>query len=199
MAVQYTDVDLMLLNRWQEVSALRAAFNELLGRMGGVVETACQRASNAASERGFRTEFDARKGTFAFWKQGWENRKKDAAIYALLSDFAPEAYYSRVEDHPVLWLLTEDFPSLKVLETPEHFGKELRNGLSQEQRARWNHDEFELQTSPFGRVYAEVSDLDRVALASDPDRLATFLIHRVDEFAELVPLIDSTLARMTRK
>jgi hypothetical protein len=37
MAIRYTDVDLMILKRWDEVMALREAFEDMLGRMEGFV------------------------------------------------------------------------------------------------------------------------------------------------------------------
>ena len=40
MAVQYTDVDLMLLKGWEEVSALREAFPQLAGNIGPIIQGA---------------------------------------------------------------------------------------------------------------------------------------------------------------
>ena len=199
MAVQYTDVDVMLLNRWDEVTALQEAFDELLERMTGVIETALQRVAGNLKERGFRVEWDARRPSLAFWKPDWENRKKDAGLYAILSDFVPAPYGKNIEEHPVLWLITEDFASLRTLENSDSFGRALRLALSPEQRERWNHAEFELSRSPVGREWADVSERERVALVADVDKLVGFLSARFDDFMELVPVIDVTLGQMTRK
>ena len=199
MAVHYTDVDLMLLNRWQEVAAFRDAFDELLGRMTGVIEVAFQRVAGGLAEKGYRSEYDTRRPSFAFWKADWENRKKEAAIYAIVSDFVPEPYGKNIEEHPVLWLMTEDFTSLRTVGTAEDFGRTLRAGLSAEQRARWNHDDFELGRSPVGRDHVDVSESERVAMISDPEKLVAFLRSSIEEVLDLARLVDATLAGMPRK
>jgi hypothetical protein len=44
-----------------------------------------------------------------------------------------------------------------------------------------------------------VSDSDRVRLVAEPDALGKFVIERLDEFMELVPAVDQTLQKMTRR
>lgn len=199
MAAQYTDVDLMLLNRWQEVAALREAFDDLMGRMTGVIEMAFQRVAGQLAEKGYRSEYDVKRPSFHFWKADWENRRKDAAIYASVSDFVPKPYGKNIEDHPVLWFITDDFGTLRTVGTAEDFGRTLRAGLSAEQRARWNHDDFELGRCPLGRHHVDVTEIERVAMISNPDKLVAFLKSSIEEAIDLAPLVDATLAGMPRK
>ena len=52
MASRYTDVDLMILKRWDEVKALREAFDDLVDRMEDVVEASLQKMAVVATEKG---------------------------------------------------------------------------------------------------------------------------------------------------
>ena len=63
MASRYTDVDLMILKRWDEVKALREAFDDLLGRIEDIVEASLQKVSTAVLERGLSSEFDTKRAS----------------------------------------------------------------------------------------------------------------------------------------
>jgi hypothetical protein len=199
MAIRYTDVDLMIFKRWDEVKALREAFDDLLGRVEDSVEASLQKVSTTAEERGFSSDFDKRQATICFWKSEWETRKKEAGISLLLQDFVPAEYAKNVREFPSMWLITDDFSKLKIRESSEEFGRTLRATLSPELLKKWNHEESDLSESPLGRECTEVSEADRVLLVSEPDALNEFIIKRMDEFMELVPAIDQALLKMTRK
>jgi hypothetical protein len=90
MTNHYEDVDLMLLKRWEEVIALRGAFDTLIERMREVVETTLGKATYAVAERGMSCDFDAKRPSIWFWKKGWETRtSREPGIYFQLFDFAP--------------------------------------------------------------------------------------------------------------
>lgn len=199
MASRYTDVDLMILKRWDEVAALRAAFDDLLGRMESVLEVALQKVSIAVSERRLSAGFDAKRPSIWFWKHDWETRRKEPGIYFQLSDFAPGEYGRAAKDHPSMWFMTDDFSKLKMRESSEEFGRVLRTSLSQELLQKWNHEDSDLSESPLGRECIELSESDRVRLVADPDALGKFIIERLEEFMELDPAIDQALQKMTHR
>ena len=66
-------------------------------------------------------------------------------------------------------------------------------------RSTWSHGEVELGECPLVRESHEVSESDRVRFVAEPDTLSKFILGRVDEFMELVPAIDQTLQKMTRR
>ena len=53
MSSRYTDVDLMILKRWDEVNSLREAFDDLVDRMQGMIEGSLQKVAVVATEKGF--------------------------------------------------------------------------------------------------------------------------------------------------
>jgi hypothetical protein len=71
--------------------------------------------------------------------------------------------------------------------------------LSPELLTKWSHEDADLSDSPLGRECHEVSESDRVRLVAEPDALGKFIIDRVDEFMELIPVIDQALQKLTRR
>jgi hypothetical protein len=199
MASRYTDVDLMILKRWDEVKALREAFDDLVDRMQDIVEASLQKVSIALSEKGLPSYFDLKQPSIWFWKREWETRKKEPGIYLMVSDFVPADYGKAVEDFPSMRFMTDEFSKLKMRESSEEFGRAVRAALSPELLTKWSHEDADLSESPLGRECTEVSESDRVRLVADPDALGRFMIERVDEFMELVPAIDQALQKMTRR
>lgn len=199
MATRYTDVDLMIFKRWEEVGALREAFDDLVARMQDLVEVTLQKVVVAATEKGLSAEFNLKRPSIWFWKREWENRGKEPGIYFELFDFAPTDYGKDVDEHPSMWFMTDAFSTLRMREGSEDFGRALRAALSPELLTQWSHHAAELSESPLGKDCSEVSESDRVRLVAEPEALGKFIIERMDEFMELIPTIDQVLQKMTRK
>ena len=199
MASRYTDVDLMIFKRWDEVKALREAFDDLVDRMQDIVEASLQKVAVVATEKGLSSDFNLKRPSIWFWKREWENRKKEPGIYFELFDFAPADYGKDVEDHPSMWVMTDEFARLKMREGSEDFGRAARAALSPELLAKWSHEDADLSDSPLGRECRDVSESDRVAMVAEPDVLGKFIVERMDEFMELAPAIDQALQKMTRR
>ena len=200
MANRYTDVDLMILKRWDEVKALREAFDELLDRMGDFVAGSLEKVAAKAEERDLSCDVDIRRPSIWFWKHNWETRStKVPGIYFQLFDFAPATYSKSVEEYPSMWLMTDGFSKLRMRESSEDFGLAVRSKLSPDIMTKWSHDDAKLSDSPLGRECSNVSDSDRVVFVAEPDALYKFVIGRLDEFMELAPAVDQALQKMTRR
>ena len=199
MAHRYTDVDLMILKRWDEVRHLREAFDDLLDRMGDVLESALGKMTVAANERGFSSDYNLRRPSVWFWKPGWATRKGEPGIYLEVYDFAPSDYGKDIEDHPSVWLMTDEFSRLKMRETSEEFGRAAKNALSPELQTKWSQAELDQAEYPLGRNCVEVSESDRVQMMAHPEELIRFVLARLDESMELVPAIDQALQQMTKR
>jgi len=199
MASRYTDVDLMILKRWDEVKALRDAFDDLVDRMQDIVEASLQKAAVTATEKGLSSEYNLKRPSIWFWKREWENRKKEPGVYLELYDFAPTDYGRDVEEYPSMWLMTDQFSRLRMRESSDDFARAVKTALSPELLTKWTHERADLSEFPFGRDCDDVSDADRVHLVAEPAALGKFIIERMDECMELVPAIDQALQGMTRR
>ena len=198
MASRYTDVDLMILKRWDEVQALREAFDDLVDRMQDIVEASLQKMSTTMAARGLQSHIDPKRPLIALWKPTWVTPRSQEGLYFQVADFVPTDCGRNVGACPSVRLMTKEFSSLKMRESPEEFGRAVRDALPPELRSKWIPDE-DLPDAPLGRDYAEVSEADRVRFVSDPEQLVKFVTERVEELMELVPVVDQTLQKMTRR
>jgi hypothetical protein len=200
MVNHYEDVDLMLLKRWEEVKAVRSAFDDLMDRMREMIETTLGKITHTVAERGMSCGSDAKYPSIWFWKKEWEIRSsKEPGIYFHLLDFAP-AEYGKVEgDHPAMWFKCDDFSRLKYRESSEEFSRLLLASLSPELMLKWGHEDADLSESPLGKECSEVSESERVHMVTEPEALTKFVIERLDEFMELVPAIDQALQKVTHR
>jgi len=200
MANRYTDVDLMILKRWDEVKALREAFDDLLSRMEGVIEGSLKKVATILEDRKLSSDMDIKRPSIWFWKHDWETRsKKEPGICFKLFDFAPIDYSKAAGDYPTMWLITEEFGKLRMRESSEDFGRAVRAALSPELLTKWGHEDADLSNLPVGRECTNVSESDRVRMVAEPDALDKFVIDRLDEFMELAPAVDQALQKMTRR
>jgi hypothetical protein len=81
-----------------------------------------------------------------------------------LFDFAPAYYGKDVEDHPSMWMMTDEFAGLKMREGSEDLGGAARAALSPELLTKWSHEDADLSDSPLGRECRDVSESDRIAM-----------------------------------
>src|SRR5688572_23686488 len=102
--MNYTDVDRLILERWTDVVALRAAFDDLLHRMRDTVEGAILTAERWAAEKNWHVEHWVKDPWFDVYKQEW-TRKDQAVLYFRISQFAPHGYGAVADDHPWVWLV----------------------------------------------------------------------------------------------
>ena len=199
MSTRYKDVDLMIFDRWDEVKALREAFDELVDRIENVVESTLQKVSRTLEERGFVAGYDLQWPSIYFSKPSWHNRKREDGVRLEIIDFLPVDCGKKIDDHPSLWCMTNEFEKLRMKETPEQFGRTLRSLLPTDLAAKWNHEQVDIAEWPLGRNRSDVSEPDRVRMAEDPEILQKFLLECADELTELVPAIDQALQQMTKR
>ena len=194
MPTTYTDVDRLILERWDDAKGLLEAFEELQDRMLDVIDDGGERLKRWAEQHDCIIDVQAKEPSFHFYKEAWMNRRKDdALVYFSLADFAPVGYRKVKHDNPYVWLWTENLQMIRMKE-PERveFARQLRANLG-DRAAQWSHHETIDADSPLGRYLTEVSDNDRVRLVADPDRLFEFASKTIEDALTLSDAIDSSL------
>lgn len=195
MNTRYTDVDRLILGRWEEVAAMRLAYDELLDRMGDTIDAACERVGGWLGDQGYQWNHDAKYPVMRAWKAVWEKPRGDALVTLEVRDFAPMGY-GRVEaDHPYLWAYTDCLERLRMKDADRvRFAKDLKTALGP-LATKWDHAEAVEHSEPLGRYCAELSEQQRIELVTHPARLVEFLQAGFTELMELAPAIDSTLVK----
>jgi hypothetical protein len=191
----YTDVDLLILQRWDDTRGLLEAYEELQDRMHEVIQEVGERLVQWAESRGYTLDVDARTPQYYAYKTAWMNRRKDdALVYYNVVDFAPVGYRKVKEAHPSIWVHTDNLQMLKLKEAERiQFARALRNRLGDTAKS-WQHDDANDTEYPLGKALTHVSDADRVQLVADPERLYGFTVAAFEEAFALSDAIDETLA-----
>lgn len=195
MNTPYNDVDRMILSRWDEVAALRDAYDELVGRMTETIDSACRRTGSWLEEQGYDWDFDAKHPCIWAWKPGWEKPKGEPLITLEITDFAPLGFGKVDSPNPYFWLSIEQLERLKMKE-PERarFARELKAAIGSSV-SKWDHADGSESSDPLGRYCTDVSDRQRVEMVGHPATLVAFFESGFRELFELVPAIDDTLKK----
>lgn len=194
MSSQYTDVDQLILERWNEVLDLQEAFKELGGRIQDNIEGVLARSARWLDEQGYRCEWDAKTPEISAWKQGWEAKRGLPAVRLTVGEFAPAGYGRIRGEHPYLWLYTHNLDAMKLKE-PERvqFGRDLRASLGPA-LSSWDDDEASDSESPLGRYLTTLTDARRVEMVAKPQQLLEFIQTGFTQLFELSGAVDAQLA-----
>ncbi|MBA3231792.1 MAG: hypothetical protein H0T05_03140 [Acidobacteria bacterium] len=194
MPTTYTDVDRLILERWDDTKGLLEAFEELQDRMLDVIDDGGERLKRWAEQHDCIIDVQAKEPSYHFYKEAWKNRRKDdALVYFTLADFAPVGYRKVKNDHPYVWLYTDNLQMMRMKEPDRvEFARQLRANLG-DSAARWSHPETIDADSPLGRYMTDVSDADRVRLVAEPDELLKFATTAIEDALLLSDAVNLTL------
>src|SRR5262245_2070589 len=107
MATTYTDIDRLILERWEDTRGLFDAYEELQARIQDVIEEVGERLAHWASDRGYRIGTDAKVPEYYAYKDAWLHRRREEPVICFaIEGFAPMGYRKVKDEHPSLWLST---------------------------------------------------------------------------------------------
>jgi hypothetical protein len=195
MNTHYTDVDQMIFRRWEEISALRDAYDDLMDRMGESMAGVCGRVENWLGEQGYESYSEPKGPEITAWKAGWEKPRGQGLVVLYVGDFAPLGYGKVGCDHPYLWVNTEGLDRIR-LKDPDRvrFARDLKAALGPAV-TKWEHQDCDQAAEPLGRYRTDINEMQRVELAAHPARLVEFVQTCFTELFELTPIIDDTLKK----
>jgi len=200
MATEYTDVDRLILGRWDDVMGLFDAHGELQDHVEEMIDEVGERLERWLEGRGYGVTSEGKAPAYYIAKDDWfVKRKDDYTVYFEIGGFAPRGYRKVKDDHPYAWLHTANLEFLRMRETERiEFAKALRQELG-ELAKNWAHEDVDDADSPLGRAFVDIKDADRVDLISDPDKLFEFATKACEELFALADPIDRVLARFRPK
>ena len=196
MNTHYTDVDRMILSRWNEVAALQDAYDSLLGKMEQTVSSAADRVGAWLTDQGYEWDVDLKQPAINAWKKAWEKPKGEGLVYLQVAEFAPMGFGKVNTPHPFLWVFIHGLERMRLKEDDRRrFSKDLKLALGSSMAAKWDHEEADDESEPLGRYCTEISPQDRLDFVAHPAKLVTFAEAGFSELFELVPTIDDTLKK----
>jgi hypothetical protein len=196
MNAHYTDVDRMILSRWNEVAALQDAYDSLLDRMEKTISSANDRVGAWLTEQGYQWEADARQPYINAWKKDWEKPKGQPLVHFQVADFTPIGYGKATTPHPFLWLFIDGLDRIRFKEDDcRKFSKELRAAVGPQLLAKWDHQETDDVSEPLGRYCTDITESGRLDLVSHPSKLVEFVESGFLELFELTDAVNDILRK----
>jgi hypothetical protein len=197
MPVAYTDVDRLILDRWEETQGFLEAYEELQDRMQEAFADVGKRLERWASSKGYKSDTDSKAPYFSLYRPTWENRRRDdALVYFGLEDCGPIGYRRTEGSHPSLWVHTRDLAGTKIKESDRiRFAEDLRSRLGK-LAEEWHHDDASDLEYPLGKTFVDVNGSDRARFASSPEELFTFVTNAFEQAFPLANAIDQALTAL---
>ena len=163
-------VDAVLFKRWTDAVALRDAMAELEGRMSERLEKAAESLQPWLEEQGYSfVEVEAKYARVNVARANWMNKKKQQpCVWIALDALFPYGFRKVQEEHPLVWVRTYNLEKDDRRVLQEHLTNRLRG-----KGGDWINEDCS-RDYPAGHYIATHGDRERLALAQDPEALATF-------------------------
>jgi hypothetical protein len=189
MSEALTDVDVLLLDRWADATALRDAIKELEDRLGDRFEATGDRLRAWVRSRGFEViAIDKRTAWIAVAKPAWMTKANDELVSVSVGAVLPYGYRRVQDEHPYVWVgvghLNED--------EQQAFNNALAGRLKGLPDA-WLNDEC-TEDFPAGLMLSSVADPERVKLAQSEEDLEAFIKTALEKAMSIEVHIDAALA-----
>lgn len=196
MPVAYTDVDRLILERWEDTKGLLEAYEDLQHRIHEALADVDVPLERWAAARGYKSYAEPKNASFSIYRPSWVNRRRqEALVYFAVEECAPIGYRRVKAAHPGVWLYTNGLQATKMKEADRvRFTSELRARLGAVAE-EWRHADARETEYPFGKELLEVNDLDRVRLVAEPEALFAFVTGAFEHALPLADAVEQTLTQ----
>jgi hypothetical protein len=187
MSIVLTDLDQLLLDRWNDTVGIWEAIKELEDRLADSLKSAAERVGPWLRERGFEvSDVSTRTATIDFRRPEWMGKRDESYIHAYIAEVFPYGYRKVREDRAHIWIyagnLSEDQQEVFEAETRQRLGNHPDEWINPDCDAEY----------PVGRYLQAYDDKGRLQLASSSEALESFLKEQVEQVLGILdPLNDS--------
>lgn len=198
MSFVYSDMDRLIIDRWQDVIGLMQAQRETEGRIEEMIEIVGERLSRWAQPQGYEMETFAKYAEYRFARSSWVDRRKGAKVHLAVGGFCPSGFRKSEAAHPYLSVYIDNLSAFKMKEADlRAFSQALRKSLGTEARA-WEAHDVDDTEHPLGRYLTFVGDADRTQLIGSEDALFAFVTEHAPTLFTLSDVIDGELGKQGR-
>jgi hypothetical protein len=185
--VKLSDLDYLLLSRWQEMVGLQDGFEELQDRMARRLEGVVRALEPWATTQGYSLDIDKKYAEVLLTKEAWRDADGNPRVSLTVGGLYPHGYRRVTSEHPYLWIYTSCLSD----EALRAFKEEMSARLGPS-RGEWAHDECD-DGGPFGRYVETHTDVERAALAGDDEALRTFVQAQADTLVAIGEHVERAL------
>ena len=199
MAAIYSDVDRLVLERWDEVGELIDAREELEDRIAEVIETAGERVKRGLQASGYEVDVDPKAAHFDAYRTTWNDKRRGATVYFRLSGLCPRGYRRDEHPHPAMFLYTDTLENFRIkVDERRRLAATLRQALGDAAR-EWDDDECNDEEFPLGRYLTGIDNRARCELVSSPEKLATFAIGEFQKAFAIADVVDECVGKLLQR
>jgi hypothetical protein len=185
--VKLTELDRLLLDRWQDMIGLQDGFEELQDRLARRLDGLVRALEPWAAAQGYSLDLDKKHAEVLLTKETWRDAVGSPRVSLTVGGLYPYGYRRVVSEHPYLWIYTPSLNDGAVEAFKENLSVLLGPDL-----LGWTHDECD-DDGPFGRYIETHTDVERAALASDDEALRSFVQTQATVLMALGPHIETAL------
>jgi hypothetical protein len=197
MSEIYSDLDRLVIERWEDIRGLIKAQKDVQSRIDEVIEQVGERLQRWAAPIGFSVDAVLAEGEFHAWRSGWADKRKGPRVYFVVGGFWPNGYRKFDERFPYISLYTESLENFRVKEEERAaFGRALRAALDG-QGSQWEDGSKDAEC-PLNRYLKDVDSSRRSELILEADRLFEFGQKHLMDLFTLADVVDAQLATLTR-
>jgi hypothetical protein len=197
MSEFYSDLDRLVIERWDDIRGLIKAQKDVQSRMDEVIEQVGQRLRRWTAPLGFEVEAAPSDGEFHAWRPEWADKRKGARVYFVVGGFWPDGYHKLDAKAPYIGLYTGNLEQFRMKEAERTaFGRALRTALDG-QGSTWEEDSYDADL-PLNRYLKHYDGARRSALIGDADRLFEFSKEQLTSVFQLADIVGTQLASLTR-
>ena len=198
MSFAYSEMDQLILQRWNDVMGLIEAHREVQDRIEEMIDAVGERVARWARPLGFETTVQRRDAEFLAWRPGWSDRRKGEKVVLVLGGFCPDGFRKVDERHPFQWVYIGNLANFRCKE-PERaiFSQALRAALGDHARS-WEAQGVNEADYPLGRYLTSIRDADRAQLISRPDALFSFVTENFAPLFQIADVIDAELVKLAK-
>lgn len=180
-----TELDLLLLERWQDALGLYEGMDELQKRLRRRFKHAGEQLKPWFRDRGLEVfEVEWETASYSGAKKLWIGDKGEPTVWITVGGLFPYGYKDVVDELPYVWLFVPD-----VSDDSARLVGRVRGVLGARLGA-WQNDECD-ETMPLGQYVEGYGDVERAGFAKDLAALTAFVRAQESLIQELVAAVDT--------
>jgi hypothetical protein len=197
MSAMYSEVDRLVLERWDDVRALIEAQRRVQDRIEQVIGIVKERLARWAEPQGYLVDARARDSEIHAWPTAWDDKRKGPRAQLVIGGFCPNGFRKLDVPGPYLWLHTGTLENFKVKEPQrKSLAQALRAALGPD-APNWDAHGVD-DDGPLGRYLTGLDNSARAELVSSPDALFEFCTAHFPTLFALVPTVQPELDKFAR-
>ena len=189
MSEALTELDVLLLDKWQDTLAIWDAINELEGRLSDRFEGSVDRLRPWLAERGYEVvEINPKWSSVYVAKDSWFRKREEELVSIGVGAVLPYGFCRVDDEHPYVWVAIGHMDE----DEQEAFNAQLTERLRR-RPGGWINDKC-YDDYPAGRHITSHGDSERIALAKSEEAMESFMKSALESVMALEGDIEAVLS-----